>query len=64
MRTALGGLSSPMLLRNAISFGNLTLDVSRTSGFFPDIGLAKIGLYAAGSREDATPLSQVKYQLL
>jgi Bacterial extracellular solute-binding protein len=29
-----------MLLRNAISFGNLTLDVSRTSGFFPDIVMA------------------------
>jgi hypothetical protein len=29
-----------MLLRNAISYGNLTLDVSRTSGFFPDIVMA------------------------
>ena len=29
-----------MLLRHAISFGNLTLDVSRTSGFFPDIVMA------------------------
>jgi Bacterial extracellular solute-binding protein len=29
-----------MLLGHAISFGNLTLDVSRTSGFFPDIVMA------------------------
>lgn len=29
-----------MLLGHAISFGHLTLDVSRTSGFFPDIVMA------------------------